>query len=70
MITKSEAEVKAIITNKRRKYVFCPLIKKECQVDCECYAPAKAVEDHEAERYYVGGGYCSAYALKGRKLYD
>ena len=74
MLTLEEAEDKAAQENKRRLLIFCPLLASSdfnsCKTCCECYVWAEAVKDKdlkvsEKRSYYVKGGYCTCYSLKG-----
>jgi len=67
------AREKAISIIDERRRVYCPMIRANCLISCECYdmprvgnvwdsqdAPAE-----EKDSWIVSGGRCTCHALKG-----
>ena len=68
----SELSKQAVLVNQGRVKIFCPLIKSNCRIDCECYVRMyvknmtfvkSEIDDYTGP--YTTGGYCTCYQLKG-----
>ena len=63
-----EAKKKCQELIETRKDILCPLFRGSCTTSCECFIMPTVINIHPEKRndtYFLEGGYCSAYALKG-----
>jgi len=72
-MNEAEASKKAKEMIAERIFVYCPLMKGICVTSCECYKMPEVIlrplltesELIKDEGYFVHGGFCDCYALKG-----
>ena len=66
IMSKKEAEKKALEKNKEMAKKFCPLARQNCRPDCVCYYSAwEDASSVGGVGWEVRGGNCTAYAFVG-----